>query len=114
MAGDFVGAEMAFKKFLADFSDDELAGEAQYWLGEVYYSRGAFSEAGKAFAEGLEKYPNSPRGPDTLLKLGMSLASLQQIDAACQTYNELDRRYPNASPGIVQRVNTEKQTAGCL
>ena len=114
MAGDFANAEIAFQKFLAEHGDNELAGEAQYWLGEAYYVRGAYQEAGRAFAEGLSKYPSSPRGPDTLLKLGMSLSALNEVDAACQTYNELDRRYPDASQAIVQRVKVEKSKAGCI
>jgi len=113
MAGDFAGAENAFSKFIEEYGDDQLAGEAQYWLGEAFYVRGAYREAGQAFADGLSKYPNSSRGPDTLLKLGMSLAVLQETGAACTTFDELDRRFPGASQAIVQRVKVEKAKAGC-
>ena len=113
MAGDFAGAESAFSKFLEEYGDDQLAGEAQYWLGEAFYVRGAYRQAGQAFADGLAKYPSNPRGADTLLKLGMSLAALQETDAACTTFSELDRRFPGASQAIVQRVTVEKSKAGC-
>lgn len=113
VAGDFAGAEAAFTRFLEDHSDDELAITAQYWLGEAFYVRGAYQEAGRVFADGLAKYPNSVKGPDTLLKLGMSLSALNQIDAACATFGELDRRYPDASKTIVQRVKVEQAKAGC-
>ncbi len=113
MDGDFSGAEVAFANFLESHSDDELAGEAQYWLGEVFYVRGAYQEAGRAFADGLTNYPNSVKGPNTLLKLGMSLTALDQRDAACTTFGELDRRYPDASKTIVQRVKVERTKAGC-
>ncbi len=113
VAGDFAGAEVAFASFLDSHGDNELAGEAQYWLGEAFYVRGAYQEAGRAFADGLAKYPSNVKGPDTLLKLGMSLAALSQMDAACTTFSELDRRYPDASKTIVQRVKVERTKAGC-
>ncbi len=113
MAGDFAGAETAFSKFLEEYGDDQLAGEAQYWLGEAFYVRGAYRQAGQAFADGLAKYPDNPRGADTLLKLGMSLAALQETDAACTTFSELDIRFPGASQAIVQRVKVERSKAGC-
>ncbi len=113
MAGDFAAAEAAFTSFLEDHSDDELASEAQYWLGEAFYVRGAYQEAGRIFADGLAKYPNSVKGPNILLKLGMSLSALNQIDDACATFGELDRRYPDASKTIVQRVKVELAKAGC-
>jgi len=111
--GNFAGAEKAFARFVADHGDDELAGEAQYWLGETYYVRGAYQEAGRVFADGLSKYPNGSRGPDTLLKLGMSLSALNQKETACSTFDELDRRFPDASQTVVQRVKVEKSKIKC-
>ncbi len=111
--GNFAGAETAFARFVQDHGDDELAGEAQYWLGEAFYVRGAYQESGRVFAEGLAKYPNGSRGPDTLLKLGMSLAALNEKEAACTTFNELDRRFPDSSQTVVQRVKVEKSKIKC-
>ena len=113
MEGNFAGAESAFTSFLNQYADNDLAGEAQYWLAETYYVRGAYRQAGQAFTDGLKKYPKSPRGPDSLLKLGMSLAALNQNDEACSTFKEMDRRYPNAMQTVVQRVKVEKSKAGC-
>ena len=111
--GNFAGAETAFARFVQDHADDELAGEAQYWLGEAFYVRGAYQESGRAFAAGLANYPNGSRGPDTLLKLGMSLAALNEKEAACTTFNELDRRFPDSSQTVVQRVKVEKSKINC-
>ncbi len=113
MQGDFAGAEVAFKYFLEQYEDHPQAGEAQYWLGETYFVRGAYRDAGQAFTVGLSKYADSSRGPDSLLKLGMSLVALNQTKEACATFNELGRRFPNAMQTVVQRVKVEKQNAGC-
>ena len=50
---DFVGAQQALEKFIAENGDDELAGAAQYWLGESFFAQGAFKESGQAYAKVL-------------------------------------------------------------
>ena len=50
---------------------DDLMPNIQYWLGEVYYAQKLW-KGYYCFGEGLEKYPESIKGPDNLLKLGLS------------------------------------------
>ena len=47
--------------------------------------RGQYKNAADAFLKGYKKYKSGDKAPDTLLKLGMSLAELGQKDAACST-----------------------------
>ena len=89
MQKDYAGAEVAFKQVVASFPTDPLAANAQYWLGETYYVRGQYKNAADAFLKGYKKYKSGDKAPDTLLKLGMSLAELGQKDAACSTLDEL-------------------------
>src|SRR5690606_27427724 len=81
-------AEAAFKEFLNRYSDDALAGNAQYWLGETYYVRGNYQESAKVFAHGFQKYPKSSKAPDNLLKLGLSLAQNKKTKEACLTLHQ--------------------------
>ena len=92
---------------------DTLAPAAQYWLGETFYVRKDYTNAAAAFADGYEKYPKSPKGPDFLLKLGMSLANAGQKDNACRAYQRLDRDYPQATSEIRERSGAEKKRLGC-
>ena len=50
----------------------------QYWLGEVHYAQKNFEEAIIEFGEGLKNYPESIKGPDNLLKLGLSFSNLKK------------------------------------
>jgi tol-pal system protein YbgF len=111
--GDFNRAESALKAFIAANSSHRLAGNAQYWLGETYYVRRDYQNAAVAFAEGFQKYPNSEKAPDNLLKLGMAMGQLNQKPKACGTLGELERRYPQASASIKQATQREKQRLGC-
>ncbi|MEI6986435.1 MAG: tol-pal system protein YbgF, partial [Rhodospirillaceae bacterium] len=91
---DYDQAEKALSKFVTQHRESLLSGNAQYWLGETFYVRGKYAEAAVAFAEGFQRYPKSPKAPDILLKLGMSLSSLKQRDDACKTLGQLSTLFP--------------------
>ena len=110
---NYDGAEQALAAFLVQHPQDPLAGNAKYWLGETYYVRGNYQQAAVTFAEGFEAYPDNPKAPDNLLKLGMSLASLGSKDDACGTFEVLQERYADASATIRQRSRQEAQRIGC-
>jgi tol-pal system protein YbgF len=110
---DFTRPEAALKAFVAAHPQHKLAGNAQYWLGETYYVRKDYQNAVVAFADGLKKYPNSEKGADNLLKLGMALGQLNQKPNACGALGELDKRYPNAATAIKQTASRERQRLGC-
>jgi tol-pal system protein YbgF len=110
---DYPGAEKAFNAFVTTHPDDALAGPAQYWLGETFYSRNNYDQAAKAFAEGYQRYPKSAKAPDTLLKLGMSLIQLNRKKDACVLFNELNQKYPAAAANVKQAAQRERQRAGC-
>ncbi len=104
---DFAGAEAALSAFVSAHPEDALAGNAQYWLGETFYVRGDFATAARTFAEGFQRYPDSSKAPDNLLKLGMSLGQLEQSQDACITLKKLQIEYPDAPASIVQRADRE-------
>jgi tol-pal system protein YbgF len=106
-------AEVALKSFIDRHPESQLSGNALYWLGETYYVRGDYQTAAITFAEAYKSYPDGAKAPDNLLKLGLSLASLDAVNDACGTFSELEKRYPNASPSIVRRAKLEKQKLGC-
>ena len=111
--GNYEGAEKAFTEFLVKFENDDLSGNAQYWLGESYYARKHFPRAAEAFLVGLQKYSESPKGPDSLLKLGMSLTSMGQEQEACAAFGEIELRYQNLSRTLSRRLNREIERLGC-
>ncbi len=110
---DYDAAESAFRKLISSYPNDQLAGSAQYWIGESYYVRGQYKSAADAFLKGYKKYKSSDKAPDTLLKLGMSLAELGQKQAACSTFDELAKKFPYAPAPILDQAKGEREKAGC-
>jgi len=110
---DYGAAEAAFDEFLRRHPNDPLAGNAQYWLGESLYVRGQYRAAAGAFLKGYQNYGRSPKAPESLLKLAMSLQRLGQKDAACSSYNELSTKFPGAPAHVKTTAQAERQKAGC-
>ncbi len=110
---NYDAAQVAFTEFLAEHGDHVLAGNAQYWLGETYYVRRNYSDAASAFIEGYQKFPEGSKAPDNLLKLGMSLAALEQKSDACATFAELLSRFEDADDNLTRRATQEQARIKC-
>lgn len=111
--GAYPEAGLAFKAFVTQHPKDQLAGNAQYWLGETYYAQSDYKNAAIAFAEGYQKYPKSSKAPDNLLKLGMSLGQTGRKADACTAFKQLASQFPNASGAIKDRTARAQQRYGC-
>lgn len=112
-SGDFEKAEIAFKEFIDTHSKHELAGSAQFWYGETFYIRQLYEDAAAAFLEGYTKYPNSPKAPENLLKLGVTLAELGEIEQGCKMIINLKKAYPKTDAAILQKSSYEKKRFNC-
>lgn len=112
-ASDYATAESKFNSILKRYPDDKLAGNAQYWVGEVYYAKKDWQRAAIAFASGLEKYKSGPKGADSLLKLGLSMRELGKKEEACQSFKSLKTEFPKAEKSIIDRAADEAKKLGC-
>ena len=111
---DYDGAETAFNEFITLHPDSQLSGNAYYWLGETYYVRTRYNDAAIAFLKGYQRFPNGDKAPDNLLKLGMSLARLDNKKAeACATFGELKAKFPDAPQTVRDKAAQESSAAGC-
>ena len=98
---------------LKKIEPDDLMPNIQYWLGEVFYAQKNFEKAIVAFGEGLEKYPESIKGPDNLLKLGLSFSNLKKKDEACNILFELEIKYKDAPKNVQERASSEIKKLEC-
>ena len=110
---DYGTAEQTFEDFLKRHPGHQLAGNAQYWLGETFYVRGQYRPAAAAFLKGYQDYVKSQKAPECLLKLAMSLQRLGQKDAACSSHKEFATKFPNPPAHIKGLAQTERQRSGC-
>lgn len=113
LSGDYQLAEREFRDYLDIFPNGDKAADATFWLGEAQYSQGNFNEAAKTFLNAHQAYGKSKKAPEMLLKLGMSLAALDNRETACATLREVNKRYPNASKAVKSKVSSEQSRLSC-
>lgn len=113
LSGDYTLAETEFRQFIEQFPNSERVADASFWLGEAQFSQGNFNESAKTFLNAHQSYGSSPKAPEMLLKLGMSLAALDNTETACATMREVTKRYPKASRAVISKVASEQKRLGC-
>jgi tol-pal system protein YbgF len=106
-------AETKFKQFMSLYANHSLAANAQYWLAETHYVRGDYRQSAKMFAQGYQDYPQGPKAPDSLLKLGLSLAKLGKKEDACLSFAQLKKQFPGEQTAVMSRANQEIKQIGC-
>lgn len=111
--GDYETAEIALREFVDTNAKDELAGNAQYWYAETFRIRQLYQDAATAYLDGYQKYPNSPKGPVNLLKLGVSLVQIGEKDQGCSMITGVSKQYPKASQSVLQKAKYEEKKFDC-
>jgi tol-pal system protein YbgF len=81
----YAEAQGAFRKFVAANPADQLAGPAQFWVGDIAFTQKDYQGSAKAFADVLKRYSKTAKAPEAMLKLGLSLLELSQKKEGCTT-----------------------------
>jgi tol-pal system protein YbgF len=95
-SGHFQEAISGFESFLRLYPDSDFAGNAQYWLGECYYSLQQYPQAAEEFTKAAKNYPQGHKTPDALLKMAATLRQMNQPEQAAETLRLLQERYPDS------------------
>ncbi len=111
--GDYNMAERAFREFVDNNPDHNLAGNAQYWYAETFRIRQLFTDAASAYLEGYQKYPKSQKAPINLLKLGVSLVQIGEKDQGCLMISGVEKEYPKANQSVLQKAKYEEKKFEC-
>ena len=112
-ANDYQKGEQAMQSFVEAHPNHALTGNAHYWLGQIHYVAKDYPKAAVSFATSYEKFPDGSKAPDSLLRLGQSLAALNKKPEACAAYKQLGTQYPTAVPALKQSAQSEIARLGC-
>jgi len=113
LSGDYRAAETAFREHINRFPTDPMTADARFWLGESLYAQERYPEAASVFIDTQRDFPQSKRGAENMLKLGMTLSKMKDHDVACATLAQVPTRYPNAPPAVLERVTDERSKNHC-
>jgi tol-pal system protein YbgF len=83
-----------FNDVLKYYPQDDLAGNAQFYLGEIAYRQGKYTDAIKAYGVVLQQFAGNPKAPASALRKGEAELALDQRDAGIRDLRALIGRYP--------------------
>jgi len=101
-------AAQEFTQFLQVYGNNDLAGNAQFYLGEIDYRRSNFQAAIQDYNKVLDQYPGGNKGAAAQLKKGFAYLELGQKDAGVQELRSLISRYPKSPEAIQARDRLTK------
>lgn len=95
--GRYDQASIALQQFMIAFPGSELSDNAQYWLAETQYVTQQYKAALPAFQIVLDRYPDSRKIPDALLKIGYCNYELKRMSAAEKALKTVVADYPETT-----------------
>lgn len=101
--GDFGTARKKFQRYIETFPDSKYAENAQYWMGESYYSEKDYEKAIVEFDNVIKKYPDGIKAPAALLKEGMAFSALGDKKNANILFKKLLEKYPRSEQAEVAK-----------
>ncbi len=101
--GQWTLCVQGFSTYLKSFSRTDAADDAQWYIGDCYYSDGKFAEAIDAYNRVITDYPKGDRVPDAYYKLGLALNSQKQPDRAREAWEALIKQYPDSDMARLAR-----------
>jgi tol-pal system protein YbgF len=101
-------ASQEFAQYLQAYGNTDLAGNAQFYLGEIAYRQANYSGAVTAYNKVLDQYPGGNKTAAAQLKKAYALLELGQRDAGVQELRSLISRYPKSPEALQARDRLTK------
>jgi tol-pal system protein YbgF len=102
--GQYPLAVQGFESFLKYYPKNDLADDAQFYIGESNFNAGKFADAVTAYSRVIANYPGANMVPTAFYKQGVALESLPgQTDAAKQSYETVVKQFPDSQAAILAK-----------
>ncbi len=99
-AGKVKESQDAFSEFIRRFPQSDLADNAQYWIGEGFYSLKDFKNARDAFKAVVDHFPFGNKVPDAIYKEGLCDGELGDKALEKKRLQDLAEQYPYSEAAV--------------
>ena len=104
---DYEGARRKFEAFLKQYPNSELSGNAQFWIGEIYYQKKDFEKAILEYEKAIAKYPESSKVPVALYKQALAFLELGDKTNTRNLLKRVIERFPNSEQAQMAKKKLE-------
>jgi tol-pal system protein YbgF len=109
-SGRYDLSRQEFGDFLRNFPTTDLAGNAEFYLGEIDYAQGNYQEALSAYDTVLTSYPKSYKIAPASLKKGEAYLALGQKTTAARQFRVVVAKYPGTDEARRAEVHLKELT----
>jgi tol-pal system protein YbgF len=114
---DFTAGQWAlcidgFNTYVRNFPRNDLADDAQWYIGECYQQDGKFAEAIDAYNRVITNYPKGDRVPDAYYKRGVALSAMGQTDRARESFETLMKMFPDHDMARMAKQQLDRLNRG--
>jgi tol-pal system protein YbgF len=97
-------AQGEFQDIVQYYPNDDLAGQAQFYLGEIAYRQQDYGNAVKSYNAVLEGFPTSNKAPAAQLHKGLSLLAQNKRNPGIEELRALIRKHPQTPEAAQART----------
>lgn len=87
----------AFQDFVKRYPKSSYQANANYWLGQLFYSKGKKDDASYYYATVVKSYPKSPKASESMLKVGIIMQEKGDKASAKAVYQRVVSLYPDTA-----------------
>ncbi|MFC2171073.1 tol-pal system protein YbgF [Acidobacteriota bacterium] len=101
--GNWNLAIQGFEEYIEKYPQDDLTDNAQYWVGECYYSKRNYDRALQAFDSVIQNFPESDKVAEAHLKKGLIFIAQDRLAQAVLELQYVIDNYPDTPEAVKAR-----------
>lgn len=105
--GDYDVAVRQFTQYIEYFPDSDLADDAQFYIGDSYYTQSLYTPALDAYEKLLSTYPDGSKVPATLLKIAFIKVARNEPSEARSYLERVIGEFPDAEEAQLARMRLD-------
>ena len=110
--GSYDVAVRQFAQYIEYFPDSDLADDAQYYIGDCYYTQSLYTQALDAYEMLLDAYPDGNKVPATLLKIAFIKVARKEMPEARSYLERVIGEFPDTEEAQLARMRLDLMSDG--
>lgn len=105
--GDYDVAVRQLTQYIEYFPDSDLADDAQYYIGDCYYTQSLYTQALDTYEMLLNAYPDGNKVPATLLKIAFIKVAREELSEARSYLERVIGEFPDSEEAQLARMRLD-------
>jgi tol-pal system protein YbgF len=101
-------AVQEFSDYIKFYPNTDLAGNCNFYLGEIQFRQGNYQQAAQSYDQVLQNFPTGTKAASAQLKKGFSLIELGKQEDGVVELRHVIQRYPKSNEALQARERLRK------